>query len=404
MDFDAIIVGAGIGAGVLAHRLARGGKRVVLLDRAASPPTLARPEILWPQTVRALASLLQGRVPVDDVILPLGGVDVTCGSRTFAVLDRPTLDRVGFGPASTDPEQTRAALLRDAPFDVRRGIEVLDLLKDDACIRGVRCRDRATSGEFDLAAPVVVGDDGSHSRIRELAQIHLSLRPFPLVFVCFGFDWPASLPPARGRIFLNLSTPRSGIAGLLCLPFPGGKAAGVIPARPESLELAARPDDAWRRFVTMNPIIAKIAGDRAFPDGFTVVRREWGHADHYGSSPTGGVYLLGDALHPVSPAGGQGANMSVADAGALADALLADSPDPLAQFERRRRSANERAVDITRRASGFLSLPRWCVPLWSRPILARAAAAVVSRAPGLIRRIATSFVERDRPVRVSSPP
>jgi 2-polyprenyl-6-methoxyphenol hydroxylase-like FAD-dependent oxidoreductase len=49
------------------------------------------------------------------------------------------------------------------------------------------------------------------------------------------------------------------------------------------------------------------------------VRRLWGHAKKYGIA---GAMLMGDAAHPVSPAGGQGANMSVADATAMAELLM----------------------------------------------------------------------------------
>jgi len=41
-----------------------------------------------------------------------------------------------------------------------------------------------------------------------------------------------------------------------------------------------------------------------------------GHAPRYGAA---GAVVMGDAAHPVSPAGGQGANMSIADARALAE-------------------------------------------------------------------------------------
>ncbi len=45
MSHDNLIVGGGIGGAVLANLLARGGKRVVVLEKNLVPPPIARPEM-----------------------------------------------------------------------------------------------------------------------------------------------------------------------------------------------------------------------------------------------------------------------------------------------------------------------------------------------------------------------
>jgi len=64
-------------------------------------------------------------------------------------------------------------------------------------------------------------------------------------------------------------------------------------------------------FCRQDPHVAELLEGRSFPDELSHIQISYGHAARYGGP---GAILIGDAVHPVSPAGGQGANMSVADA------------------------------------------------------------------------------------------
>ena len=80
---------------------------------------------------------------------------------------------------------------------------------------------------------------------------------------------------------------------------------------------------------------------------------------------------MGDAAHPVTPAGGQGANMSIADAVVLADVIddaLAHhdvSAARLQAYETIRRPANARSLQISQRAASVIRLLR-AAPALSR--------------------------------------
>ena len=89
------------------------------------------------------------------------------------------------------------------------------------------------------------------------------------------------------------------------------------------------------------------------------IRRRWGHAPRYGCD---GLILMGYAAHPVSPVGGQGTNMAVADAATFADLVQETVPDLLGEYERRRRPGNERSLRFTRNAARLLQLPSYCLP------------------------------------------
>jgi 2-polyprenyl-6-methoxyphenol hydroxylase-like FAD-dependent oxidoreductase len=110
--------------------------------------------------------------------------------------------------------------------------------------------------------------------------------------------------------------------------------------------------EQWAAMLAGSPNISPEMRDVEFPGDFARIRREFGHAERYGS---GAVVLMGDALHPVSPAGGQGANMSVADALALAEILPEGGPDVIERYESLRRRANARSLRVTAGAARLLA-------------------------------------------------
>jgi 2-polyprenyl-6-methoxyphenol hydroxylase-like FAD-dependent oxidoreductase len=364
---------------VLAGLLGRGGKRVTVIEKNMGPPAFSRPEVLWPATMEVLSSLASREVLEKEAVLPLQGLAVHHGRRRLLAMTPQVLEEARVRPSSTDPGQTREQLLRLGAFELRRGVEVIAVLKEADRVIGVRARDVASQKETEILAPLTVGDDGAHSLIREACGIEMKTRVFPLDFLCFGFEWPPSLPAATGRAWLNVDGLRSGLFALLALPFPGGRGAGVAAVRPRIFEKGSEPEAAWERFCRTDETIREVVRGRVFPGGFTRVRRPWGHSSRYGAA---GAVLLGDAAHPVSPVGGQGANMSVADACALAEILLHAEPDVLGAYERRRRPSNERSLVFTRRAAFVLGLTGW--PFFPR-ILA-AALGWVDRRPELLRR------------------
>ena len=103
-----------------------------------------------------------------------------------------------------------------------------------------------------------------------------------------------------------------------------------------------------------------------FPGVFTVFKRPFGHVSSYVSD---GAVLMGDAAHPVTPAGGQGANMSVADALVLSQVALEAfqkndfSSAQLKKYEALRRPANERSLGISLRARRVFQTIKFFPPL-----------------------------------------
>jgi 2-polyprenyl-6-methoxyphenol hydroxylase-like FAD-dependent oxidoreductase len=371
MDADFIIVGGGIGGTVLAELLGRGGKRVVVLEKSTAPPPWLRPEVLWPATMKVLFSLAPQQVWEAEDVLAVRGMELHDERGTLPFITPQLLEEAGVQPWFTNPNQTRERLLRLGAFELRRGVEVVAVLKEKERVVGVRTRELATSAEREVLAACTIGDDGGHSLVRQACNIPLEARMFPIDFLCFAFEWPATLPAATACVWLNPRRIQSGIFALLAMPFPQGKSAGLVTARSAIFDNLERAQEEWQRFVSADPAMRPVTGSRKLPADFVRVRRAWGHAPRYGCT---GALLLGDAAHPVSPAGGQGANMSVADACALAEIVLSNHPQPLAEYERRRRPANQRSLLFTRVAARVIGLPNWCLrllPFGPRQVMGR---------------------------------
>ncbi len=389
---DFVVAGGGIGGSVLAELLARGGKRVVVLERSVAPPAWTRPEILWPATADFLATLHPRELLLRDCAHPFDGFDIDDGRGARALVPTEVFRIAGVRPWSTEPNALRELMLERARFEVRRGVEVEGLLREDATGRvvGVRAKDVGTGAATEIEADWTIGDDGVRSVVRRELGIEIELSMFPIDFLCFGPVWPTALDPSRAKVWANRGGTRSGVLGLGVVPLPNGRATALVLALPRAFEDPRAPED-WERFLERDPVLREIVGARRFPGDFTRVRRPWGHAPCYGAP---GALVLGDAAHPVSPAGGQGASAAVADARAVAGLVLGGSHDVGAAYERRRRRPNERSIAVTRLVHRIWSLPAFCRPnpvFFALLAFLRTNPQVLART---VRDVSTRFLER----------
>jgi 2-polyprenyl-6-methoxyphenol hydroxylase-like FAD-dependent oxidoreductase len=351
---DVVIVGAGIGGAVLALDLGRRGWSVALVERESAPPKIARPEIIWSPTPKALE-----RYGVADAIRTHASVKLEAieigGETPWLRITRDDFDAAGVDAYSTNPSMTRQIIAGAAAatgnVTIHRGIAIEELLRDGDRVIGVR------GASFAMRARLVVGDDGGHSVVRTQLGIPITLTPFPIDFVTAMIPhW--ELPPNRARVWIEKSGARAYI------PWPDNEGILLIP----------------------------LPADAPMPEGrdFKRVSRPFGHAPSYVAN---GAALIGDAVHPMTPAGGQGANASIWDALALADvadaALRANdlSRDRLSAYEKVRRPINEQSVAISRLARRAFRTGR-VLPL---SLLAPIALRLVPKR-AVLRTFASAFV------------
>jgi len=416
MRYDVLIAGGGIGGGVLAQLLARGGKRVAVLERSVAPPKWLRPEILWPATQEILLSLAPRETWERAAFLPLQGIRIHDGEQFLPLASPEVFAAARVQPMFTNPNATREQLLQFGGFELRRGVEVTQVLSesvpvassrrpettstpDGDCksparrITGLRTRELATGREEEWLADWTVGDDGVRSLVRETAGIAMPTRLFPVEFLCLALDaWPNALPHATVHLWPNWHRADSGILAFGAGSLPGGIGVGMALIAGKTFDANPRVAESWAEFCGANEAMRTVVGGRKFPEDFFRVARPWGHAERYGFP---GALLMGDAAHSVSPAGGQGANMSIADAVVLAELLLGNAPDLVATYERRRRPTNERSMTPTRAASHVLDVPDWLVPTAA----AKAGLHLLARHPAMFERVlqevSSLFVERE---------
>jgi 2-polyprenyl-6-methoxyphenol hydroxylase-like FAD-dependent oxidoreductase len=390
MQADVVIAGGGIGVAVLAELLGRGGKHVIVLERSSAPPNWLRPEILWPATVEVLFSLAPRSVWEQSAMLPLQGIRFHDGKEFVQLVTREVMDAAQVQPWFTNPNETREQLLRLGSFELRRGVEVTQVLKESDRVVGVRTRDLATKQESEFLATWTVGDDGVHSAVREACAIEMQTRLFPVEFLCTAMPWPDHLPEGILHIWPNWHDGQSGIRIFGAGSLPGGGGVGVALINGHLFDASPDMEASWSRFCAMDPALTRLAAGLGSPRGFMRIKRPWGHAPRYGAP---GAVIMGDAAHSVSPAGGQGANMSIADAVVLAELLLRGEPNLIAEYERRRRPANERSLGPTRFAHTALGLPGWMVPNVCRRALLRWLSRHPATVQRMLRSISTLFQE-----------
>lgn len=236
-------------------------------------------------------------------------------------------------------------------------------LAPEFTVVGVRAQRQGQPLEF--RARLVVGDDGGHSRVRAGPGIPLPMQEFPLDFLVPKRALAeSSLPIGRG--WIDPSGVNRHALFCLLMPLPMGQTAMAIGLTRGAYERLSQSGATGfqEAMARLSPACAALTAQTVFPDGFVRIQRPFGHASRYVAD---GAALLGDAAHPVTPIGGQGANMSVADALVLAEvaheALKHDDCRVvrLQPYETIRRPANERSLRFSRTAQrllgGLISLP-----------------------------------------------
>ncbi len=324
------IVGLGTAGAASALFLSRAGHAVTLFERVPEPGPAGAGIMMQPSGLLVLERLgcagpiLERGSRVDSLV-----ATTTSGRRVLHLRYADLAPELyGLGLHRGVLFETLFGAVAASAVDLRLGVEARGL----AGGRIVDARGRA-HGPFEL----VVLCDGARSHVRDaLAALAKIVRPYP-----WGALWFIGASRRESR---ELSQHVEGTRRMVgVLPTGRGVASlffSVAASRRDQVVAAGL--DAWKReTVRVAPVAEELVDQIAsfdqltFASYYDVAMPRW-HAFAGGAR----VVVLGDAAHATSPQLGQGCNLALCDAAALADAL-ATSPDvdaALDDYSRARRA------------------------------------------------------------------
>lgn len=383
---DVVVVGCGTAGTVAATLLARQGHAVRLLEQAEQPCATGAGIMLQHLGQQVVDALGVGQ-HLRERSRPVLGVDArTVGGRT--VMDFGYADVPGAVPALGVHRGDLFTLLRDvcraASIHEETGVEVTSVRPHgDRLTVHVQGRDREVAhGTADL----VVGADGSRSRVR--ASSGLTLRDHPYAYGALWAVVPDPEEIAADQLYQCLRGTRSYLG---VLPTGRGQSSVFFSERVDRLDATLRAGvAAWR--ARAEPFAGPYGEllDRVeslLPARYrdVVVR----HPHRVVPGGRSAVVLTGDAAHAMSPQLGTGATLALADAWTLGAVIAAhdDLPAALRTYERRRRAHVRWYAWWTR-----LMMPAFqseLLPLgWARDLLAEP----MGRVPVVRRQLVTTLM------------
>lgn len=376
-----LIAGAGPTGLALAIALANTGVKPRIIDRRPAPNPHSRAIVVHGRTLELYAS-----VGLAKTAIGLGQrVDGLCPWTDGTA--RAAIDLGDFG-AGLSPypfmlslsqdvhERMLEARLAEFGVTVERGCELEDCADvDDEVIATLR---HADGSREVLRASFLCGCDGFHSTTREILGIGFPGGSYQQRF--FVADVHASGPLANGR--LNVVLARAGFAAVFPLKDDArSRVIGIVPPALQDKDEIGEAD-----LVGVLASIPKLVVGAV--DWMSIYHVHHRVAERFRH---GRIFLLGDAAHVHSPAGGQGMNTGIGDAfnlgWKLAAVVSGRAPARLLEtYEAERRPFAEKLLATTDRAFRYAVAPGAVARTLRLRVLPRVL-SIVSPIPFLRRQL-----------------
>lgn len=367
---DVLIVGAGPAGLSTAIGLAQAGIDFRIVDALPEAQNTSRAAVIHAATLETL-----GRLGVADQLIAQGikapdfrvrDRDRVLLAAAFSVLDSPTPFALMIPQDETEAILTTR--LEQLGHRVMRPAQVTDLeRRQDIVVANIT----GQSGEGSIAARFVIGADGEKSLVRASAGIGFPGETYgSFLLADVHMDWPIDVSEVS-------------------LFFAQGGTLVVAPMSRSRFRVVAQLAEAPTQPTVAD--VQRIIDLRGPSRGVKVRDVIWGSrfqvhhklADRFRDGP---FLLVGDAAHVHSPAGGQGMNLGLRDAEALASALagfLRNGGTQLDDYALERRASAQQILDRTDRLTTVATLKspglRW---------LRDSALTIAGHSPAIRKRIA----------------
>jgi 2-polyprenyl-6-methoxyphenol hydroxylase-like FAD-dependent oxidoreductase len=315
---EILIVGAGPVGLTAAIELNRRGQAVRIVDRDPEPTSESRAIAIHPRTL----DLLEAAGVTERLIgagVRVKGVRVVAEGHLRATLDLTQIPH-RFNFLLSLPQDRTERILLDALGErgvaVEQGTELtsLELAADGATValagRGGEGRERFAW---------VIGADGAHSAVRKALEIPFPGAPYPFEWSLADVDIDGPVEPDHVEAHLDPHRP------ILFRAPIGPNRHRLIANGPDALGRVPR---TWR----INAV--------HWNSSFKVSHRQ---AERVGA---GRVWIVGDAAHIHSPAGGRGMNLGMEDATTLAERIFEGD---IGSWPQERRAAAARWIAMSDR-------------------------------------------------------
>ncbi len=325
MQTDVLIVGAGPAGLVTATVLADHGVDVKIVDRKSGPVEQSRAAIVHVRTLELL-----DRLGIADRAVARGvkTTHVEIYQRGRRVGDFPLGGRgsealtpfpFALGLQQDRTERLLAERLAEHGRHVEWDTELVALTDTPD---GLRARvQRADGVQQTISARWVVGADGARSPVRHALGIGFAGSTYEQtgLLADVSIDLPADADLPAGTVRLNLTS--GGFVGMFGLRNGRYRLFGAVP--PQLTVRSSSADVSHEAYAE----VALADVQRWFDEYFAIDARlqhaAWTalfriHSRIADSFRAGNVFLVGDAAHIHSPAGGQGMNLAIGDAFNLA--------------------------------------------------------------------------------------
>ncbi|HLZ79158.1 MAG TPA: FAD-dependent oxidoreductase, partial [Sphingomonas sp.] len=310
---DVLIIGAGPTGLVLALWLTRLGIKVRIVDKTANPGTTSRALAVHARTLE-----LYRQLDLTDAVVAQGhkvpAINLWVQGHKKA---RVSFEDIGAGLTpypflhifpQDEHEQLLIERLEAMGVRVERETELVDY-RDEG--DHIVARLRGPAGEQSCEAAYIAGCDGARSAVRQGMDVGFPGGTYQQLF--YVADVAASGPPIDGELHVDLD--EADFLAIFALADKGrARLIGTVrDERAEQAETLCFEDVSDRAITHLKVTVEQV-------NWFSTYHVHHRVADRFRQ---GRAFLLGDAAHIHSPAGGQGMNTGIGDAINLAWKLAA---------------------------------------------------------------------------------